>query len=850
MASSAPIPPISLGQPPRTQLTRDNYPIWRSQVLPAIRGAQQLGLITGADCAPPPEVVDVPADKTSDTPATMKANPLYADWIARDQLVLSYLLQSLSLEMSTADYLAKMQSFADELIAAGHPIPDRQLVSYILVGLGKDYNALVAALGVATTPITISRLYSTLLAYDQRQLLLAEPTPPEFESSANAAARQWRPRNDSNSNYNSRPRADRRDDHRDDRRRDDRSFQQGRGGGRGNTGGGRGRGRGRRRTTPWVDVTCQICNKEGHYAKDCWSRYSNNDDYVEKEVHAAYGVDTNWYQDSGATHHITGELNNLTLRDAYKGHDTVNTANGQGCSSKKRFADRIHLGISSSRWIAQWQSCPPRFCGPLVCGRQPSCGSVSRVQQIFCGRISRHTLYSANHDPVVCHIRSRGLACCPCPCAPCRSISSRILCACSPCTPCCTSNATNYTCFYGYKARLVAKGFKQRYGIDYEDTFSPVVKIATVRLVLAIAVSRGWSLRQLDVKNAFLHGVLEEEVYMRQPPGYEDQHQPGYICKLDKALYGLKQAPRAWYSRLSAKLISLGFIASKSDMSLFIYRKFNVSIYMLIYVDDIIVASSSQAATDALLKDLHQEFALKDLGDLRYFLGIEVTPVSHGLVLNQAKYAQDLLTRVGMVNCQGMPTPLSSSEKISAHQGDPLGPDDSSKYRSIVGALQYLTLTRPDISYAVNKVCQYLHAPTTVHWTAAKRILRYVKHTLTVGLTFSKSSSTLVSAFSDADWAGSVDDRRSTGGFAVFVGPNLISWSAKKQNTVSRSSTEAEYKSLANATAEMIWVQSLLAELGIRLTQRPCLWGEPPGIPKLRAFTLLDHVASYSSLDP
>jgi histone deacetylase 1/2 len=142
----------------------------------------------------------------------------------------------------------------------------------------------------------------------------------------------------------------------------------------------------------------------------------------------------------------------------------------------------------------------------------------------------------------------------------------------------------------------------------------------------------------------------------------------------------------------------------------------------------------------------------------------------------------------------------------------------------MVGALQYLTLTRPDICYAVNKVCQYLHAPTTVHWTAAKRILRYVKHTMSFGLTFLKSHSTLLSAFSDADWAGCVDDRRSTGGFAVFFGPNLISWSAKKQDTVSRSSTEAEYKSVANATAEVIWVQSLLKELGVQLKQPPCLW--------------------------
>jgi histone deacetylase 1/2 len=375
-----------------------------------------------------------------------------------------------------------------------------------------------------------------------------------------------------------------------------------------------------------------------------------------------------------------------------------------------------------------------------------------------------------------------------------------------------------------YKGRLVAMGYKQRYGIDYEDTFSPVVMIATVRLVLSIAVSRGWCLRQLDVQNAFLHGVLEEEVYMRQPPGFEDASKPHYVCKLDKALYGLKQAPRAWYARLSTKLCDLGFKASKSDTSLFIYSKNGVTIFMLIYVDDIIVTSSSPEAVAALLRDLRKEFALKDLGNLSYFLGIEVTSTQGGILLKQEKYAGDILTRVGMSKCKVSATPLVAMEKLSRMDGDPLSPEDSTIYRSIVGALQYLTLTRPDLAFAVNKVCQYLHSPTTVHWTTVKRILRYVKGTSGFGLKITRSSSMIISGFLDADWAGDVDDRRSTGGFAIFYESNLISWSARKQATVSRSSTEAEYKSLANATAEMVWVEALLKELGVKVRYPPRLW--------------------------
>jgi hypothetical protein len=322
----------------------------------------------------------------------------------------------------------------------------------------------------------------------------------------------------------------------------------------------------------------------------------------------------------------------------------------------------------------------------------------------------------------------------------------------------------------------------------------------------------------------FFHGVLEKDVYMKQPPGFEDSSKPHHHCKLDKALYGLKQAPHAWYSRLSDKLQSLGFSTSKVDVSLFIYRKGTIIIYLLVYVDDIINTSSSPGAIDALLTDLKADFALKDLGILNFFLGIEVKHLSNGISLSQEKYATDLLRRVGMLSCKPVPTPMATSSKLSVHDGEQLGLEDMKNYRSVVGALQYLSHSRPDLAFAINKVCQYLQASATVHWIDVKRILRYVKSTLHTGFHIRKSSSTILSAFSDADWAGCSDDRKSTRGFTLFFGSNFISWSAKKQLTVSRSSTKAEYKSMSNATVELMWVQSLLRELKISCPPNAHLW--------------------------
>jgi hypothetical protein len=246
----------------------------------------------------------------------------------------------------------------------------------------------------------------------------------------------------------------------------------------------------------------------------------------------------------------------------------------------------------------------------------------------------------------------------------------------------------------------------------------------------------------------FLHDILEEGVYMKPPPGFVDSNFPSYHCKLDKALYGFKQAPCVWYSWLSNKLQSLGFSPSKADISLFYYSKGSVTIFLVIYVDDIIVASSSASVVCDLLGALQNDFAPKDLGSLHYFLGIEVTQAHDSIQLSQKKYTNDLLQRVGMVSCKPVSTPLATSTKLFAHDGDLLSSEDATKYHSIVGALQYLTLTRPDIAYAINKVCQYLHALRSAHWTVVKRILRFLKHSIDYVFLIRPSSSTMVSAFS------------------------------------------------------------------------------------------------------
>ncbi|XP_043704477.1 uncharacterized mitochondrial protein AtMg00810-like [Telopea speciosissima] len=323
----------------------------------------------------------------------------------------------------------------------------------------------------------------------------------------------------------------------------------------------------------------------------------------------------------------------------------------------------------------------------------------------------------------------------------------------------------------------------------------------------------------------------------------------------NKWVYRIKRNSDGSISRYKARLVAKGFhqregidyfdIFSATDPSLFIFKQGGVLLYCLIYVDDILVTSNSPAYESKLLTSLASEFSIKDLGPLHFFLGIEATPHGNGLLLSQNRYIQDLLTRAGMTDCKPILTPMSTT---STDSGGALMTDPT-KYRSIVGALQYVTLTRPDVSFAVNRVCQFMHSPTEDHWTQVKRILRYLKGTSTLGLFLEKSHNPTLQAFSDADWAGNSSDRRSTGGFAIFLGPNLLSWTSRKQKTVARSSTESEYKALADATAELIWLEALFKELHCPIRSSPILWCDNLGATYLTANPVFHARTKHIEID-
>jgi hypothetical protein len=362
-----------------------------------------------------------------------------------------------------------------------------------------------------------------------------------------------------------------------------------------------------------------------------------------------------------------------------------------------------------------------------------------------------------------------------------------------------------------YKARWVIRGDQQREGIDFNETFATVVKPMSYKLIFAIAAALDWEIDQMDVKTAFLYGKVEETVYMEQPTGLEDGSTK--VCKLNRAIYGLKQAPRVWYNTLSEFLQQLGFEPLDADASVF-HKK---GVIIAIYVDDLLITGRDRTEIDALKDALKKRFQMSDLGPVNFYLGMTVTRdrPNRTLRLGQKSYLTKILRDFGMEDCKTSVTPMDAngSNLVSAPKDYMASSVDTKEYQRLIGSLMYAMLgSRPDIAFAVSMVSRFASNPTPEHVTAAKRILRYLRGTLDYQLTY-RGDLAALTGYSDADWAGDKETRRSTGGFVFNVGSGSISWSSKRQATVALSSCESELMAETQAAKEAVWLSKFLAQV-------------------------------------
>ena len=387
-----------------------------------------------------------------------------------------------------------------------------------------------------------------------------------------------------------------------------------------------------------------------------------------------------------------------------------------------------------------------------------------------------------------------------------------------------------------FKSRLVAQGYTQTHGVDYSEVFAPVARTPAIRSLLAMANAMDLEIHQMDVRTAFLNGKLDCVVYMEQPEGFVDPDKPDHVCMLKKGLYGLiKQSARCWNGTIHDFLKSRGYRDSGADGCVYVksikeengHIKF---VILVIYVDDIIPISNDTALMKAEKAALCERFDMVDNGEISDVLGLVVKRdrKAQVLTISQPSYLQGILSRFRMENCNPVATPLEPGRHFTKMNDSDVA-FDQQVYQQAIGCLTYASVcTRPDISAAVGVLSQYMSKPSEDHWTGVKRILRYLKGTINFGLVFSRGDDVL-RGYSDADWAGDLDTRRSTSGYVFQIGGATVSWSSKRQATVAKSSTEAEYVALSFATQEAVWLRQLFDSVGFGLSSATVIFEDNNG---------------------
>ncbi|KAK1631674.1 hypothetical protein QYE76_005989 [Lolium multiflorum] len=772
---------ISLSVPVR--LDHGNFLLWKGLLLPNLSGADLHGHLDGTKPAPATEITTGEGDKAVTLP-----NPAYHPWWLQDQKVLGFLLgamePSISCQLIGCKTAAAAWTSVHAILHGRRRIAHlrHDLVDYIITGLGSAYNGIAASLTVGNKSVPYVDFYSHILSFEALQAHQAQVEG--WTSSANAASRPpppadhrprapdyytppapgaYRPSGGGNQHgggggnpYGGHNSYGGHNPYGGQNTYGGGNAYENRGGGNngggckgraGGRGGGGRNGGGRQRWRP----RCDYCGYWGHLAPDCRRAAEDqraNNFITQRSGNTAStsgGGNPQWHLDSGATDHLTSELERLQFYERYGGKDQVQVANGSDaiCSQvpgpavdappaspqaaspaspihvhgtamqdSPRVASASPLPEAASPTVPALQLAPeqpvPPPADPLAAA--PSAAPPTGSTHAMVTRARDHTRTEKVYTDGTIRYDPRRRAFFAAPSSHREALqepawSSAMADEFADLTRTGTwklvprppgVNIVGSKWIYKtkhrpdgsidkHKARLVTRGFTQQHDIDYGDTFSPVVKPATVRLVLSLAVSRGWCLRQVDVSNAFLHGFLNEDVYMQQPPGFEDARYPSHVCKLQRSIYGLKQSPRAWYARLSQRLYELVFLASKADTSLFFFSRDGVEIYMLVYVDDIVISGSTPEAVDRLVHALAASFPIKDMGKLDYFLGLEASYNSGGMTLTQRKYALDLLHRVNMENCNSAPTPLMTSERLTRDTGTALSTDDAFSLLTLIG---------------------------------------------------------------------------------------------------------------------------------------------------------------------